>query len=50
MITFVELAERIEQLEKRVQILESQISGDSPNQKKSNNDLNQFNLIESNIE
>lgn len=50
MITFVELAERIEQLEKRVQILESQISGDSPNQKKSNNDLNQFNLTESNIE
>lgn len=50
MITFVELAERIEQLEKRVQILESQISGDSPNQKKANNDLNQFNLTESNIE
>ena len=33
MITFAELATRVEQLEKRLEIIESQISNNSTNQK-----------------
>lgn len=49
MITFAELATRVEQLEKRLEIIESQISNNSTNQNVQNGNINQSNLIESNM-
>ena len=45
MITFAELATRVEQLEKRLEIIESQISNNSTNQNVKNGKINKTKLI-----